>query len=170
MSLPQEPCHRRLRANPSWRAAILGMGHLNLRKGSFSSHLNPWHPRPVTGSHNCLMRLEIEKNEISFILIVQVSEIPFDWLRREALCCFPCPDLTTSYQTETSWMVSVSSLVGQQLSKRTPDRLLRKPTEQDTRESCRGRLNVYLTNSFSMALEVSTATSPYGYWNTQLWL
>lgn len=42
----------------------LGWVTWTLERVHFFSHLNPRHPRPVTGVHNYLMRLKIEKNEM----------------------------------------------------------------------------------------------------------
>lgn len=76
---------------------------------------------------------------------------------REAVSCLPFPNITTAYQTKTSWVFSVSYLVGRELSRRTPDRLLKKPMDQNTRESCRSILNVYLIISPSGPLKTLTA-------------
>lgn len=74
--------------------------------------------------------------------------------------CLLFPNIAVSYQTKTSWVFSVSYLVGRELSRRTPERLLKKPTDQNTRESCRSILNVYLIICPSGALKILTARGP----------
>lgn len=74
--------------------------------------------------------------------------------------CLLFPNIAVSYQTKTSWVFSVSYLVGRELSRRTPERLLKKPMDQNTRESCMSILNVYLIICPSEALKILTARGP----------
>lgn len=146
-----------LSLRPSWRWVTWTLDK------PFSS-LNPRHPRPVTSTRNYLMRLEIEENEIGWgvleFLLSQISKTPLDWLMREAISCLWFPSITISYQIRTSWVVSVSYLVGRELPRRAPYRFLKKPMDQNTWEPCRDILNVDLIISPSEVLKILTTRSP----------